>query len=137
MRYGKVLFVIPRSDADWRGIRPSLGLGYLSEALVDSGIQYDVLDMNLGYKFRSLKEKIDGFQPDLIGVPLISLQYLSFYNLLLELKKAYPKIDIVVGGPHVTILKEKVLDDCAAIDYGVTYEGELPLVELCKGEKSL
>lgn len=137
MRYAKVLFVIPRSDADWRGIRPSLGLGYLSEALSDWGIQYDVLDMNLGHGFRSLVKKIDGFHPDLIGVPLISLQYLSFYRLLTQIKNIYPKIDLVVGGPHVTILKESVLNDCAAIDYGVTFEGELPLVELCKGEKKL
>ena len=137
MRYDKVLFVIPHSDADWRGIRPSLGLGYLSEALVDSGIQYDVLDMNLGYGFRSLVKKIEGFHPDLIGVPLISLQYLNFYKLLTQIKKIYPKIDLVVGGPHVTILKETVLDECAAIDYGVTFEGELPLAELCKDEKRL
>ncbi|MFX0201200.1 MAG: B12-binding domain-containing radical SAM protein, partial [Candidatus Hodarchaeota archaeon] len=45
--------------------------------------------------------------------------------------------DLVVGGPHVTILKEKVLNDCSAIDYGVTFEGEVSLIELCKGERQL
>jgi len=43
----------------------------------------------------------------------------------------------VVGGPHVTILKENVLRECSAIDYGVTFEGEIPLIELCKGEREL
>ncbi|MFX0199154.1 MAG: B12-binding domain-containing radical SAM protein, partial [Candidatus Hodarchaeota archaeon] len=112
-------------------------IGYLAEALVDSGIQYDVLDMNLGYKTKNLIKKIEKFHPDLIGIPLVSLQYLEFYRLLSQIKNHYPQVDLVVGGPHVTILKEKVLHDCTAIDYGVTFEGELPMVELCKGEKQL
>jgi len=37
----------------------------------------------------------------------------------------------VVGGPHVTILKEPVLKECSFIDYGITYEGEISLTELC------
>lgn len=137
MRYNKVLFVIPRSDAEWRGIRPHVGLGYLAEALVDSGIQYDVFDMNLGYKLKKLLEKINEFRPDLIGISLISFQYLRSYQLMEEIKKHFPNVDLVVGGPHVTILKEKVLRDSSAIDYGVTFEGEIPLVELCKGQVGL
>lgn len=137
MRYSKVLFVIPHSDAEWKGIRPSIGIGYLAEALVNAGIQYDILDMNLGHRFKALSHKIRDFCPDLIGVPLISLQYLKFYRLLERIKRTFLEIDLVVGGPHVTILKEKVLNDCEAIDYGVTFEGEKPLVELCKGEKRL
>ncbi len=137
MRYKKVLFIIPHSDAEWRGIRPHLGLGYLAEALVDNGIRYDILDMNLDHTFKDLTKKIDEFRPHLIGVPLISLQYLNFYQLLSQIKTLYPDIDLVVGGPHVTILKEKVLHDCPAIDYGVTFEGEIPLIDLCRGEKRL
>ncbi|MFX0203166.1 MAG: B12-binding domain-containing radical SAM protein, partial [Candidatus Hodarchaeota archaeon] len=123
--------------AEWRGLRPHLGIGYLAEALVDSGIQHDILDMNLGYKIKKLAKKIEKFRPDLIGMPLISLQYLEFYRLLSQIKDHYPHVDLVVGGPHVTILKEKVLNDCPAIDYGATFEGEIPLVELCKGERPL
>jgi len=137
MKYEKVLFIIPRSDADWRGVRPHLSLGYLAEALVDAGIQYDIIDMNLGYRFKNLREKIDEFRPDLIGISVISLRYLKFYQLLSQIKKLYPDVDLIVGGPHVTILKEKVLEDCTSIDYGVTFEGEVPLVDLCKGEKQL
>ena len=80
MRYNKVLFVIPRSDAEWRGIRPHVGIGYLAEALVNEGIQYDILDMNLGYKIRNLTTKIDEFKPDLIG-----MNRLHNHNLFLPL----------------------------------------------------
>lgn len=137
MRYKKVLFVIPRSHAEWRGIRPHLGIGYLAEALVEEGIQYDIIDMNLGYRIKHIAEKINQFHPDLIGMPLISLEYLKFYQLLSWIRKEYENIPLIVGGPHVTIMKEKVLKDCSVIDFGVTFEGEVPLVELCKGEKEI
>lgn len=137
MRYNKVLFVIPRCDAEWRGLRPHIGLGYLGEFLESSGVTYDVLDMNLGHKMNSLVKKMDRFKPDLVGMPLISVQYLGYYKLLSELKGLYPQVALAVGGPHVTILQERVLADCPAIDYGVTYEGEFPLLEICKGEKPL
>jgi radical SAM superfamily enzyme YgiQ (UPF0313 family) len=55
---------------------------------------------------------------------------------MLMIKKNNPKIKIVVGGPHMTILKEEVMKDCTAIDYGVVYEGEDTILELCKNEIS-
>lgn len=134
MRYERVLFVIPKCDAEWKGIRPHLGIGFLAETLKNEGILYDVIDMNLGHPFKHLKRKIDEFKPDLIGMPLISLQYLNYYTLISKLKELYPNIHIIVGGPHVTILKQTVLEECRSIDYGITYEGERPLVALCKGE---
>jgi anaerobic magnesium-protoporphyrin IX monomethyl ester cyclase len=135
MRYDKVLFVKPKIEADWRGIRPHVGLGYLAEALVGAGIDYDILDLDLGHDLGELEQKINSFQPALIGVPLISFEYLKQYELLHWLKSVFPKIPIVVGGPHVTILKDRVLNECPAIDFGITFEGEIPLVELCLGEK--
>jgi radical SAM superfamily enzyme YgiQ (UPF0313 family) len=59
---------------------------------------------------------------------------MRFYSILTELKNLFPNIKIIVGGPHVTILREQVLDECAAIDFGVVYEGEATLTELCQGD---
>ncbi|MFO7535136.1 MAG: radical SAM protein [Kiritimatiellia bacterium] len=137
MRYDKVLFVKPKIEADWRGIRPHVGLGYMAESLKAAGVDYDILDMDLGHELSELREKIALFKPALIGVPLITFEYLKSYELLTWLKNAYPSIPIVTGGPHVTILKQQVLQECPAIDYGITYEGEIPLVELCLGDKKI
>lgn len=135
MRYKRVLFICPFFSGEWRGIRPHLGLGYLSQMLLDSGIDNDVLDMNLGYKFRDVVKKIADYKPDLVGMPLISLEYNRYYDLLGSIKKNHPDVRIIVGGPHVTIMKEKVMSDCPAIDYGAVFEAEHTLTELCKGEK--
>lgn len=136
MKYEKVLFVIPPSRGEWKAIRPHLGLGYIAQTLVEKGIEYNVLDMNLGYKFKHLQKKIETFKPDIAGLSLITLEYKKFYKLISMIKANNPEIKTIVGGPHVTILREQVMKECPDIDYGVVYEGEETLVELCQGEHS-
>jgi hypothetical protein len=40
---------------------------------------------------------------------LISMEYKRYYKILSDVKNAVKNLKIVVGGPHVTILREKVL----------------------------
>jgi len=134
MRFQRVLLVNPNHNAEWRGVTPHIGQAYLAQTLEENGIEYDVLDMNLGYKLKHLEQKIRDFQPDLIGMSLISLEYRRLYSLLSQIKNLADGAKIVVGGPHVTIMREKVLAECPAIDYGVVYEGEGTLTELCQGK---
>ncbi len=134
MRFERVLLVNPFSHGEWRGLTPHLGQAYLAQTLLENEIEYDVLDMNLGYKLRHLQQRIEDFRPDLIGMSLISLEYKMFYTLLTEIKNLDGRVKIVAGGPHVSIMRERVLKECAAIDYGVVFEGEGTLIELCRGE---
>jgi radical SAM superfamily enzyme YgiQ (UPF0313 family) len=134
MRFERVLLVTPPSHGEWRAITPHIGQAYLAQTLLESGIEYDVLDMNLGYGLKDLQQKIKDFRPDLIGMSLISLEYRKFYDLLSSVKQANGTAKVVVGGPHVTIMRERVLKDCPAIDYGVVFEGEGTLRELCQGK---
>lgn len=136
MPYQRILLVHPPSTAEWKGLVPHIGQAYLAQTLQENGIDYDILDMNLGYQLKHLIRKIDEFKPDLIGMSLISMEYKNYYKLLMEIKKLHNKIKVIVGGPHVTILKEKVLKECPAIDYAVTFEGEDTLVEICQGKIS-
>jgi radical SAM superfamily enzyme YgiQ (UPF0313 family) len=133
MGYERVLLVSPPSSSYLGAARPPQNLGYLARALMDSGIEYDVLDMRLGYKLKHLLKKIDKFRPDLIGVTLVSLEYKRSYALISAVKSRYPDKDIIVGGPHLTVLQETVLEECSDIDYGVVHEGELTLREFCLG----
>jgi radical SAM superfamily enzyme YgiQ (UPF0313 family) len=134
MRFQRVLLVNPSHHAEWRGVTPHIGQAYLAQTLLENGIEYDVLDMNLGYGLKHLYRKIEEFHPSLVGMSLISLEYRRLYDILSKIKSFNEGIKIVVGGPHVTILKEKVLRECPSIDYGITYEGERTLVELCRDE---
>ena len=135
MGFKRLLLVTPDPQAEWQGIMPHIGQAYLAQTLLENGVDYDVLDMNLGYQFKHLRNKIDEFRPDMIGMTLIAFEYRRFYSILLETKRLYPDVKIVVGGPHVTILRDQVLRECPAIDYGVVYEGEQTLTELCRGDR--
>jgi len=134
MKFKKVLLVFPAFDSDTGSSRPSPSIGYLAQTLEDNKIEYDVMDMMLGYSFKELKDKVASFKPDLIGLTLFTLHHRAVYAMLEKLRSTFPDIKIIVGGPHVSIDREKVLKQCAAIDFGCVHEGEKLLVELCHGE---
>ncbi len=113
------------------------GLAYVSEALVKANIKNKIIDMGLGYSLNELKAEIEKFSPQLIGISMMSFGYKHTYEMIKSIKESYPRIRIVVGGPHLSTLREKVLEDCHAIDFGITLEGEETIVELCKGDKPL
>jgi len=133
MSYNKILLINPPYSRSRVRVVFSAGLGYIAESMGDSGVEYDVLDMSLGYTYKHLARKIDDFGPDLIGLSMMTYGYRESYRLIERIKKHYPKMDIVVGGPHISLLREKVLTDCPSIDFGVVLEGEQILIELCRG----
>ena len=136
MRFQKVLLVSPLSSSKYGGLRVPAGIGYIAQALYDNSIEYDYIDMRLGYTWRHLRRKALAFRPDLIGFSMITVGYKTAYKTISDLKRLLPGSKIVVGGHHVTILKEKVLDECHDIDLGVVADGERAIVELCKNELS-
>lgn len=135
MRYKRVLLINTSVPNSYLGpIRPPAGLGYVAQALQDSGIDYDVIDLLLGYSEKELETKIEEFKPDLIGFSLFTYMHNNSYHLIEYVRKLNNKFDIVAGGPHVSTLREKVLQDCASIDFGVVSDGEETLIELCNGK---
>ncbi len=133
MRYSRVLLV--RTNVKFFGSYMPIGLGILSEILGEKGIVHDVMDMNVGNRVNDLIAKISEFKPDLIGISLMSLVYEEAYDLIRKIKKIFPHVTIVVGGPHISVFKENALRDCDAIDYAVFREGEEVIVELCSGKE--
>lgn len=132
MRYNRVLLVFP--DPGHSGPEhPPVGLGYLSEALLARGIEHAVVDMRLG-GLLALDSSVADFEPDLIGISMTTLLFRQGYELAATLKKASPGVSIVAGGPHASVFREQVLNQCAAIDYAVALEGEITLAELCEGK---
>ncbi|MFQ5710312.1 MAG: B12-binding domain-containing radical SAM protein [Candidatus Geothermarchaeales archaeon] len=111
---------------------PSTSVGYLSEMLVRNGIKSWVLDLHLGYSMEEVRSFVDSVKPDLIGVSIASTYRHDLgYGLVKALRKMCGA-KIVVGGPHISIMGAKVLEECDA-DFAVKFEGEYPLLELCQG----
>ncbi len=136
MRFKKVLLVYPayRSTNFTMPVVP-LGLGYIAEFLKINGIEYHILDLRLGYKFTDLENLILNWKPDLIGISLMSFMYQNHYKLIQAIKEKFPSTPIVAGGPHISTIKSKVLEECPAIDFAVMQEGEMSLVSLCQDKE--
>ncbi len=132
--FNRVLLIEPPSSSHMGAARPPCGLGYLAQSLFENGIEYEVEDMRIDGRFSELAGRIARFQPDLIGVSLVSYEYQKSYKLIHAIRREAPEAAIVVGGPHVSVMENAVLEECGAIDYGVLQEGERTLVQLCKGE---
>lgn len=135
MRYKRILLVAPRFfQSKFRlSIYPLAGLGYISEALETNGFDVSTFDMNLQYSLKDLDKKISVFKPDMIGFTAMTFGHRQLYALINSLKKSYPAIKIVAGGPHISTLRKKVLEECPGLDYGIILEGDLSIVQLCKG----
>ena len=56
------------------------------------------------------------------------------YEIVELIRKNYPESKIVLGGPHITVLKEKVFEECPEADFLVIGEGEYALYDLIENE---
>jgi anaerobic magnesium-protoporphyrin IX monomethyl ester cyclase len=134
VRFRRVLLVAPSYPGNFfGGVRPPVGLGYIEEYLQANGVTTLAHDMNLGGGVRRLAKRIRDHRPELVGFTMMTYQYKSTYRVIEELKRTFPEVMFIVGGPHVSALEGKVLGECAAIDYAVAGEGEVPMRELCQG----
>lgn len=120
---------VPEYDESWPHT-PHVGIASLSEILSINGIQNGIMDMRLGYSIEDLRRKIINFDPDLVGLSLVTPEYGKQYEIVREIVALNRKV--VVGGPHASIMGRKVLEQCPA-DFAIQGEGEFPLLELCQG----
>jgi glycosyltransferase involved in cell wall biosynthesis/radical SAM superfamily enzyme YgiQ (UPF0313 family) len=134
MKYKKVLLLFPDyAGGHFGALRPPAGIGYLAQILQKERVEYDVLDMAIGYNLNALRAKLLSYKPDLVAVSLMSFMYKRSYHIINSVKEISSGITIVAGGPHISTLRGKVLEECKGLDYGVVQEGEYTLLDLCKG----
>ncbi len=77
--FKRVLLIAPPSYSYLGAVMSPAGLGYLAQSLLEAGIEYAVEDMRVSGRLSALHRKIRSFQPDLIGVSLVSLEYKRSY----------------------------------------------------------
>lgn len=115
-----------------KGLSYSLGLGYLTSALIKRGREVFLLDEPcFTYKDGAarLLKKIRGARPDLIGIALpLSLNVSWGYEFLKLVKRTMPSVPVVAGGLHSTLLPGEVIN--AGFDYAVLGDGEYTFIGL-------
>ncbi|MBW8000477.1 MAG: radical SAM protein [Planctomycetes bacterium] len=79
--------------------------------------------------WEEVKTAILDVQPDVIGITAKSQNFASACIVAKIAKQINEKTTVVMGGPHPSMIKTKVLD-CQNIDIGVIGEGERTIIEL-------
>jgi len=136
MRFRRVLFIYPdypNSHYGGKNAHPPLGIGVISELLEQNNIGTGLLDLGLHLPITLAYNRIKEFEPDLIAISAMTFRFKHHYALV-DTLKSYIDMPIVMGGPHVSACKSKVLEQCKSLDFGVSLEGEYTMVELCNGK---
>ncbi|MGB7296412.1 MAG: cobalamin-dependent protein, partial [Candidatus Aminicenantales bacterium] len=110
MMFKRIFLMSPPSSSRYGGLRAPAGIGHIAQALQDKKTRYEYMDMRLGYGFKQLKNALLAFEPDLVGVSMITLEYKNTYRMISKIKRILPTARVVAGGHHVTILKQTVLE---------------------------
>ena len=88
------------------------GLLYLDSILTQKDHTVRTTDYTFWTEENCLKEidkEIKRFKPDIVGITVLSMTRVSTYKVIKMIKTLYPKIKIVLGGMHSTMMYEQLL----------------------------
>lgn len=116
--YGEISYFAKKA-----GKWPPLNLAYLAAIAEKNGHEVNIIDGEAeGLSIEQIANYTKDFSPDLIGITGTTPFYHICVNLAKELKKQIHGASIAIGGPHVTVLKEEVFENC--FDYAFIGEAE-------------
>ncbi len=146
LKPNKILLVHPlgyRSESSGRdvsriaNIMPPLGLASIAAYLKKENIHSNIVDYYARpFSDQAIKEYLINEKPSFIGFSCTTSSFLDGTRIAAMAKSMLPGIKTVFGGPHVSALKTKILEDFQEVDFTVVGEGEETLKELiaCDGK---
>lgn len=134
----KILLINPNSRRKFgKGERVSsiihpLGLAYLAGILKKEQFDVKILDAEaLNLADEEIIGYIEKYKPNLVGLGAKTPGIYKVFRIAKKIKKKYPKIKIVLGGPHPTALPEESIEK-EVVDFVIVGEGEFTMLELVK-----
>jgi radical SAM superfamily enzyme YgiQ (UPF0313 family) len=113
-----------------------MGLLYLAAVLEQNDYEVDVLDLLVSrYTKDKIRHKLEQYQPDIVGVTSVTMNYHNASGILKHCKSVNPDVVTVIGGPHVTFAPVETLNEAPWIDIVVMGEGEQTLVDIVSGKR--
>ncbi len=109
---------------------PPLGLCSLGTVLAAEGHQVGIIDAAARWMGEGkLLEEAGKFSPELVGITSTTCGYGRVRGLLPKLRGILPRARLVLGGPHLTALPRRTMEECPDLDIGVIGEGEVTIKE--------
>jgi len=112
---------------------PSLGMASLAAAVIASGGEARILDLNLHddheeVLLRALRE----FRPGFAGITFVTPLFGVMRSMAESIKRNFPDITLIAGGAHASALPEDTLAS-TSLDIVVIGEGDFTLPEIMLG----
>jgi len=103
-----------RTETDHDSHYP-LGLAYLHSYLNKHQPQHEIEthflnNVNWEICINKLREEMKSFQPDVVGISMMTHSRRSAFKFIDYLTKNYPKVKIVLGGIHPTIMWKQIVN---------------------------
>lgn len=126
----KILLIDPPG---WQKHSVNLGLAYLAGALASENIEVQILDLNNHpCSGDTLKKIIEEMSPAVIGISIKTATANTSAKIVRNLKKTFPHIMFVAGGPHISLCAENFLNENRSFDFGIVGDGEVSFTALVK-----
>jgi len=121
-----ILFIDPPGR---NGHVPNNGLAYICANLKQHGLRTKVVDLNMKQKNQDrYLEYIDKCR--LVGVSVKGHVLHAALNIVKQIKLHSFTIPVVLGGPQITVVGEKILKENPFVDYGLKGDAEYALLDL-------
>jgi anaerobic magnesium-protoporphyrin IX monomethyl ester cyclase len=107
-----------------------LGISYISALLQQAGVQTSLMVLSSELEKDSLtmaREIVQERAPAVVTFSAVSTQYPFLSRIALNLKRQWPNLKLVMGGPHVSLNPGEAL--AGAFDVVCIGEGEYPFLE--------
>ncbi len=122
----KITLINPRENYD---IVLPMGILYIGTILDQAGHKVQFLD--IGPRDKGWLQKINDFQPDIVGLSLVTTQYQRAKEILNQVRPVCPTAKFCAGGVHPSALPDETLENLN-LDFVVRGEGEYIMLEICK-----
>jgi anaerobic magnesium-protoporphyrin IX monomethyl ester cyclase len=125
----KVTLINPPLDT--RYPQPPIGLALITAILEKADYAVNLLDANaLQLNPRMIAERV--VDADVIGITAMTPTIGTALSIAHYIKQKSPRLKVIMGGPHVTLLPEETLTTSNDIDFIVRGEGDVTIIDLLK-----
>ncbi|MBS3117915.1 radical SAM protein [Candidatus Woesearchaeota archaeon] len=109
-----------------------LGIGYIGAVLERTGHTVNFVDGQVEQNFyHTLERTISSFKPGLVGLTGLTVNIQQVKEVALFLKRHYPNLPLVFGGPHARLISpSKILDHISQFDAVTKGEAEFTFLEV-------
>ena len=109
-----------------------LNLAYIASYLIEKKINVKIIDYEIEpFAENKLLTVLKKFNPEVVGISCLTPTVKNGGKICSVIKNHDRRIKTVAGGPHVSGLPLKTMEEFPDFDYGVFGEGEITFYELC------